>query len=86
MGSARTWGQTRLTKSRARVRARAKSGAQFSVWPGKEAGTAGVGVGLEPRAPAHWRRGQIAAGIRAGRGHSRGRQSSIETLEIGTGV
>lgn len=40
---------------------------QLRVLPGRDAGLAGVGIGLEPRAVANRRCSQIVAGIRAGR-------------------
>lgn len=44
-----------LTPSRTGVRARVRSGAHLRVRPRRDAGTAGVGAGLEPRAGAHWK-------------------------------
>lgn len=51
-----------LTSSGTGVRAGVKSGAQLRVRPRRDAGTAGVGAGLEPRAGAHWRCSHMAGG------------------------
>lgn len=51
-----------LTPSGTGVRARVRSGAHLRVRPRRDAGTAGVGAGLEPRAGAHWRCSHMAGG------------------------